>query len=159
MIRLLLRVPSVPREDGAVENRILAPMFRSEFTSSQFCSVRTWLNFLQGGGGPRKRFPHCLDLYSERPFYTFEQFKATGELINPTWQDNVLLPSDFAEYVYHVGSSHDMHCIIRSGLISGGKDIEKGVTDFTSVNLVSIRLHKQRDSDVTKPRICSVQTN
>ena len=34
-------------EDGAVEIRIWAPMFRSEFTSSQYCSIRTWLNYLQ----------------------------------------------------------------------------------------------------------------
>ena len=44
MIRMLRHDPSVLREeDGAVEFRILAQMFRSEFTSSQHCSIRTWL--------------------------------------------------------------------------------------------------------------------
>ena len=48
MIRLLRHDPSVLREeDGAVEFRTLAPMFRSEFTSSQYWSIRTWLNYLQ----------------------------------------------------------------------------------------------------------------
>ena len=62
------------------------------------------------------------------PSYAFEQFKATLEEkhIDPTLQDNVLLPSDFAEYIYHVGSSHDLHSIIQSGLIPGGKDVKKG---------------------------------
>ena len=47
-IRLLRHDPSVLREeDGAVEFRISAPMFRSEFTASQNWSIRTWLNYLQ----------------------------------------------------------------------------------------------------------------
>ena len=55
MIILLRHDPSVLREeDGAGEFRILAPMFRSEFTSSQYWSIRTWLNDLQKGGGPMK---------------------------------------------------------------------------------------------------------
>ena len=46
MIRLLRHDPSVLREqNGAVEFRIL------KFTSSQYWSIRTWLNYLQKGGG------------------------------------------------------------------------------------------------------------
>ena len=57
VIRLHRHDPSVLREeDGAVEFRILAPMFRSEFTSSQNWSIRTWLNHLQERGGSKKRF-------------------------------------------------------------------------------------------------------
>ena len=43
-------------------------------------------------------------------------------------QDNVLLPSDFAEHIYHVGSSHDTHSFIQSGLMLGGKDVKRGET-------------------------------
>ena len=51
LIRELRHDPSVLREeDGAVEFRILAQMFRSEFTSSQHWSFRAWLNYLQKGG-------------------------------------------------------------------------------------------------------------
>ena len=46
--------------------------------------------------------------------------------IDPLLHDNVLLLSDFAEYIYHVGSSHDMHSIIQPGLILGGKDVKEG---------------------------------
>ena len=35
---------STSRKDGAVEFRILAQMFRSKFTSSQYWSIRAWLN-------------------------------------------------------------------------------------------------------------------
>ena len=41
--------------------------------------------------------------------------------VDPTLQDNVLLPDDFIEYIYHVVSSHDLHSIIQSGLILGWK--------------------------------------
>ena len=68
-------------------------------------------------------------------------------------QDNVLLPSDFAEYIYHVGSSHDMHSIILSGLIPGGKDVKRRrqTVFFTAVSPMFAHLHKPRDYDVTKP--------
>ena len=46
--------------------------------------------------------------------------------IGLTLQDNVLLPNDFAEHIYHVGSSHDLHSIIQSGVIPGGKMSRKG---------------------------------
>ena len=66
--------------------------------------------------------------------------------MNPTLQDNVLLPSDFAEHIYHVGSSHDTHLIIRSGLIPGGKDVKKGrhAVFFTSVNPMFIDQNRER---------------
>ena len=42
-------------------------------------------------------------------------------LVDPTLQDNVLLPTDFAEYIYHIGNAHDMHSVIQCGLIPGGR--------------------------------------
>ena len=45
------------------------------------------------------------------------QGHAGGKHIGLILQDNVLLPSDLAEHIYHVESSHDLHPIIRSGLI------------------------------------------
>ena len=60
---------SLPREeDGAVELRILAPMFASRFGSSPHWSVRLWLGHLQRGGGPKKRFQCCLDSISVDTF-------------------------------------------------------------------------------------------
>ena len=49
-----------------------------------------------------------------------------GAHVDPTLQDNVLLTDDFAEHVYQVGCSHDLHSIIQSGLIPGGKKSRKG---------------------------------
>ena len=88
MIRLLRHDPSVFREeDGAVEFRILAQIFRSGFTSSQQWSTRAWLRYLQKGG-PEKRFQCCVD-----PHFADTILYLRGKHINPALQDNVLLPS------------------------------------------------------------------
>ena len=72
--------------------------------------------------------------------------------IKPTLQDNVLLPSDLIEHIYHVGSSHDMHSIIPSGLIPGGKDVKKGrhAVFFTAVNPMNIVHYREKDYDMTQ---------
>ena len=130
MIRLLRHDDTVPREDdGAAKFQDLASIYRSQFTSSSHWSLRTWLSFLQRGGGIKKRFQYCVDPSSpETLLYTFEQFKAILE-------ENTLIlhcrttccyRDDFAEHIYHVGSSHDLHSIIQSGLIPGGTVSRKG---------------------------------
>ena len=102
MTRLLRHDHSLLREeDGVVVFEILAPMFGSRFASSPHWSIRTWLSYLQKGGGPKKRFQHCLEPY---PAETIQYLRAIqghsgGKQIAPTLQDNVLLPSDFAEYI------------------------------------------------------------
>ena len=102
--------------------------------------------------------PHSADtiLYLEAI-----QCNSGGKHINPTLQDNVLLPSDFAEHIYHVGSSHDMHSIIQSGLMPGGKDVKKGRHSvfFTAKNPMFIDHSRERDYDLTQPRIAVYKHN
>ena len=136
-------------------------MFRQELTSSQHWSIRALLNYLQTGGGLRKRFQYCVD-----PFHadTIQYFGAIrghsgGKHINLTLQDNVLLQDDFAEHIYHVGSSLDTRSIIHSGLVPGGDDVKKGrhAVFFTAANPMFIDHYREKDYDVTQPRKCSVQ--
>ena len=63
-----------------------------------------------------------------------------GKHINPTLQDNVLIPGDFAEHIHRVGSSHDTHSITQPGLIPGGKDVKEGrhAVFFMALSLVFI---------------------
>ena len=48
-----------------------------------------------------------------------------GTLVDPTLQDNVLLPNDFVEYIHHTGNINEKHSIIKSGLIPGGRSLKK----------------------------------
>ena len=92
------------------------------------------------------------------PSYTLDlraiQGHCGGKHIDFTLQDNVLLPSDFAEHIFHVGSSHDLHSIIQSGLIPGGKHVKNGrhAVFSTAVNSMVIDHARERGYDVTKPR-------
>ena len=56
--------------------------------------------------------------------------------IDPMLQDLVVIPEGFALHIIHVGSSHDVHSIITSGLIAGGNDGKQGrqTVFFTAVN-------------------------
>ena len=163
MTKLLRDDRSVLREDGAVEFKILAPVVSSQFESSPHWSNPTWLTHLQRGGRYQEEISvlpgslfsrdYSKPSSNSRPFWRIS--------IDTALQDNVLLPSDFAEYVYHVGSSHDMHSIIQSGLTLGGKYVKKGrqTVFFTTVNPMFAHLHKQRDYDVTKPRTAVYKPN
>ena len=80
-----------------------------------------------------ERFQYCLKPNSSEHFLAI-QGHSGGTLVDPTLQDNVLLPNDFAEYIYHVGNAHDMHSIIQGGLILGGRSLKR---DWQSVFLHS----------------------
>ena len=76
-------------------------MFRSEFTSSQYWSIRTWLNYFRKKEEGLKSdssivWSHPMLI----PSYTFEQLKATREEDTSTLKGNVLLLDNFAEHIY-----------------------------------------------------------
>ena len=128
---------------------------QNEFTSHW--SIQTWISFSRKGGGPKKRFQYCLNLASPEHFLHIRaiQGHSGGALVDPTLQDNVLLPDDFIEYIYHVGNAHDLHSIIQSGLIPGGQSLKKDkhAVCFTTVNPMSVDQHEEVDYDLKKPRI------
>ena len=46
-------------------------------------------------------------------------------MVYPLLQDNVLKPYDFAEYIHHIVNAFEMHSIIQSELIPGGKSLRR----------------------------------
>ena len=62
-----------------------------------------------------------------------------GTKDDPSLHDNVEIPYNWIEHDYHVGSSHDCHSRIRSGLIGGGKDTKEGrrTVFFAAVDLMT----------------------
>ena len=51
-------------------------------------------------------------------------------LIDPSLQDNVIIQSNFFQYIYHVGRVINLHSIISSGLIPGGQNLSNKQTVF-----------------------------
>ena len=69
-------------------------------------------------------------------------------------QDNVLIPNNFFEYIYHIGCAIKKHTITNSGLIPGGQNLSKRQTVFfLLVNLMN-KEHKDPGTvDLKAPRL------
>ena len=95
-LNTLLRHGHLPREDdGAIE-------FWS--VQSQHWSDEKWRSTMANGGGNKKRFQKCTDPSGQEILYLRALQGHSGRnLIDPSLQDNVLIPNDFFEYIYHVG--------------------------------------------------------
>ena len=110
--RTLRHDASIPREeDGAVRFDDLINKLKEEFC----------FNSLALGGRKQKRFQYCLNPYFMNKFLYFRAIEGhSGEhFVDPLLQDNILVPDDFAEYIYHVGNAYKMHFIIQTGLVPG----------------------------------------
>ena len=124
----ILRHRDLPRGNGTVQRKILVLLSRRDFTSSPNWSIRMRPHHLKKGED-KKRCQCCLD--PSISYHTILYIRAIrghsgGNKIDPTLQENVMMPNDFIEYIYHVGCSHDLHSIIQSELFAGGKDARKG---------------------------------
>ena len=76
-----------------------------------------------GGGGNKKRFQYCTDSSGLIVYLRALQGHSGRNLIDPSLQDNVVIPSNFFRYIYHVGCAINLHSIINLGLIPGGQNL------------------------------------
>ena len=121
-LNTLLRHGQSPREeDGAIEFWSLKDDLRNKFEHSQHWSNNMWKSKMAGGGGNKKRFQYCTDSSGEILYLRALQKYSERNLIHPSLQDNVLIPNDFFEYIYHIGDAIYLHSITNSGLIPGGQ--------------------------------------
>ena len=95
----------------------------------------------------RKDFNIVLILQEQEILYLRALQGHSGRnLIDPSLQDNVLVPNDFFEYIYHIGCAINLHSIMNSGLIPGGQLLRKRQrVFFTSVDPTN---KEHQDSDV-----------
>ena len=120
----LLRHGHLPREeDGAIEFWILKDDLRNEFEYSQHWSDEMWKSKMAGGGGNKKIFQYCTDRSGQEILYLRALQGHSGRNpIDPSLQDNVLIPNNFFEYIYHIGCAINLHSITKSGLTAGGQN-------------------------------------
>ena len=157
----LLRHGQLPREeDGAIELWRLKDYLRNDFEFAQHWSDEMWKSRMQGGGGNKKIFQCCTDSSGQEILYLRALQGHSGRnLIDPSFQDNVLIPDNFFEYIYHIGCAISLHSITNSGLIAGGRNSgrESQTVFFTAVNPKD-RDHKDPyESHLTKPRLASCE--
>ena len=104
-----------------------------------------------------KRFQYCSNPYSLNKFLYYRAIQGySGEKSLILYCKTMLLPDDFAEYIYHIGNAFEMHSIIQSGLILGGRSNRKNRQSvfFTAVNPIYIEPDQREvEYDLDKPRI------
>ena len=99
-------------EDGAIELWRLKDDLRNRFGHSQYWSDDVWKNKMAGGGGNNKRFQYCTDPSGQEILYLRALQGHSGRnSIDPSLQDNVLIPNTFFEYINHLGCAVDLRTI------------------------------------------------
>ena len=153
----LLRHGHLPREDdGAIEFWRLKDCLRKDFVRSQHWSDETWKKTKAGGGGNKKRFQYCTDSSGEEFLYLRALQGHSGRNpIDPSLQDNVLIPNDFFEYICHIGRAINLHSIMNSGLIPGGQNLgkERQTVFFLPVNPMDKEHQDPETIDLEAPRL------
>ena len=116
----LLRHGDLPREeDGAIEFWRLKDCLRYDLERSHYWSDEMWKIKMAGGGGHKKTFQYCTDSSGQEILYLRAlQGHSRRNPIDPSLQDNVLIPDNFFEYIYHIGCAINLRSISNSGSIS-----------------------------------------
>ena len=156
-LNTLLRHGQLPREeDGAIEFWRLKDYLRNEFENSRHWSDEMWKSKMAGGGGNKKIFQYCTDSSGQDILYLRALQGHSGRnLIDPSSQDNVLIPDTFFEDISHIGCAINLHSITNSGFISGRQNSsrERQTVFFTVVNLMNKNHKDPQELDLTKPRL------
>ena len=100
----LLRHGHLPREDdGAIELWRLKEYLWNDLVQSQHWSDEQWKSTMAKGGGNKKNIQCCTDPSAQEILYLRALQGHSGRnLIDPSLQDNVLIPNDLFEYIYHI---------------------------------------------------------
>ena len=83
------------------------------FVHSRHWSDEKWKSTMAKGGGNKKRYQYCTDSAGTFLYLRSLQGHSGRNLIDPSLQDNVLIPEDFIQYVCHVGCAINLHSIMN----------------------------------------------
>ena len=152
----LFRHGSLPREeDGAIEFWRLEDDLWNKFEYSQYWSDDMWKSKMAGDGGNKKMFQYFTESSRQILYSRALQGHSGRNSIDPTLQDKVLIPSNFFEYIYHIGCAISLHSITNSGVMAGGQNSsrEKQTVFFTVVNSMNKDHRDPQELDLSKPRL------
>ena len=78
----------------------------------------------------KRRYQYCTDASGTIVYFRALQGHSGSNLIDPSLQDNVVIGSGIIPLHLHNGCAFNLHSIISSGLIPGGKNSSKRRTVF-----------------------------
>ena len=130
----LLRHARLPREDdGAIELWRIKDDLQKYFLHCHHWSDDKWGDKWKksiAGGGNKKRDQYCIDSSGATLHLRALQGHSGRSLINPTLQNSVVIPSNFFQYIYHVGCAINLHSSNNSGEKPGGQILSNRQTVF-----------------------------
>ena len=131
VIHFLRHSETLQREDdGAVQFWRIKENLQNQFTQSIHRPDDRWTSCLAAGGGAKRRFQYCTDDSGAIVYFRALQGHSGRNLVDPSLQDNVVIPSNFFHHIYHIGCAFNLHSIIYNGLIPGGQSSSKRQTVF-----------------------------
>ena len=89
-----------------------------------------WKACLAAGGGIKRRFQFCTDDSGAIVYFRSFQEHSVRNLIDPSLKNNVVIPSNFFQYIYHIECAFNLFSIIDSGLVPGSRNSNKRQTVF-----------------------------
>ena len=86
-------------EDGAVHFWRIKENLQNQFPHSPHWSDSKWKVCLAGGRGNERRFQYCTDSSGTIVYFQSLQGHSGRNLIDPSLQDNVVIQSNFFQYI------------------------------------------------------------
>ena len=101
----------------------------------------------------KRKFQYCTDDSGIIVYLRALQGHSGRNLIHPSLQDNVIIPSGFFKCIYHIGCGFNLLSIINHGLTPGGQNSSKRQTVFFLPIDPRDKEHKDREKiDLNVPR-------
>ena len=108
----------------------LKKIFRNISCIGPHRSDSKWKHAWQEEEETRKKIQFCSDSSGTIVYLRALQGHSGRNLTDPSFQDFVIIQSNFFQYFYHVGCAFNLHSIISSGLTPGGQSLSKRQTVF-----------------------------
>ena len=150
----LLRHGSLRRDnDGAIEFWRIKDNLQKHVLYCHDWSDEKWKKSMAGGGGNKRRYQYCTDSSGAILYLRALQVHPGRSLIDPTLQDNVIIPDVFFQCIFHVGCAINSQSFINSGLVPGGQILSKRQTVFLLPVDPMDKDHEDPDTiDLNEPR-------
>ena len=140
-------------EDGAIQFYKIKFHLR-DHSQIQNWSDDRWKACWAAGGGSKRRYQYCSVNLGSIIYLRALQGHSGSNLIDLALQDNVLIGPGIFPYIYHVGSTFNLHSIVRNGLVPGAQNLSRRQTVFFL--LVDPRNEDHKDPeyiDFSAPRL------
>ena len=110
---------------------------------------------MAGGGGQKKRFQYCSDSSGTILYLRALQGHSGRNLIDPSLQENVIIPDGFFKYIYHVGCAINSHSFYEFRIDTGRANFEQKTDSILSAcGSLWTKEHKDPDTiDLEAPRL------